>query len=496
MKKQYIDTPQFTTIKDVEDNNYSLSASQYKTFCIKNKNTLCVQDFLSRPLQREDLGNEVGSDAYVENSPYSFIKTKALQSETYLLDIDSESAPHIVPSAYIATTLQKGDLLISKDSNVGEIAILDKDYPNTMLCSGIYKLPVKKYKHYLLAFIKSDVFRQQIDFLVPRGSTIRHGKTKFLDCLIPMPNINKEHTIEYIELLMRAIIAKEIEIQRKYSVILEKIKQELETNQKGSAHQYTFPTINEILNTTRLDSSLYSAEFKQEEHLLDHYKNGVLSIDELGFGFIRGNNLALSVIGESIYSDAYHPGFYMLILPKNISKYGTLTKEEYLGNKQKLLTLKKGAIVFGAEGTFRSTVFIRDTDAITNFHGLTVYSKKNDVNKSIFVKLMLDYFREHKICKACATGGNGGSLSIEYWKYLKFPNFPAPIEEEIVSLYHNSTIVYDASTCNLNDFINYDAQFNVAAGIYELDSSMKHLKVKLEQAINDIADDIEVKIRF
>lgn len=96
-------------------------------------------------------------------------------------------------------------MLISKDSNVGEIAILDKDYPNTMLCGGIYKLPVIKNKYYLLAFIKSELFRQQIDFLVPRGSTIRHGKTKFLDCLIPMPNKNRKETILYIELLMQAI---------------------------------------------------------------------------------------------------------------------------------------------------------------------------------------------------------------------------------------------------------------------------------------------------
>ena len=84
-----------------------------------------------------------------------------------------------------------------------------------MLCGGIYKLPVKVYKYYLLAFIKSDVFRQQIDFLVPKGSTIRHGKTKFLDCMIPMPNYNAEETIKYVEVLMQAIIDKEVEIKKK-----------------------------------------------------------------------------------------------------------------------------------------------------------------------------------------------------------------------------------------------------------------------------------------
>ena len=45
-------------------------------------------------------------------------------------------------------------------------------------------------------------------------------KLKFLDCMIPMPNFNKENTIIYIELLVKAIINKEIEIRKKYDQIL------------------------------------------------------------------------------------------------------------------------------------------------------------------------------------------------------------------------------------------------------------------------------------
>lgn len=56
---------------------------------------------------------------------------------------------------HIKLDSRKGGLLISKDSNVGEIAILDKDCPNTMICGGIYRLPVKDNKYYLLAFIRS-----------------------------------------------------------------------------------------------------------------------------------------------------------------------------------------------------------------------------------------------------------------------------------------------------------------------------------------------------
>lgn len=282
MKKKYIDIPLFTTLDEIVNKNYTLSATQYKSFNIPNKNIKPLSDFLDRKIAREDLGHEVGSECYVENSPFIFVKTKALQPESYLLDENKESIQCITPHNYVEMGLKQGDLLISKDSNVGEIVILDKDYPNAMLCGGIYRLPITKNKYYLLAFIKSDVFRQQIDFLVPRGSTIRHGKTKFLDCLIPLPNKSSEDTIKYIELLMQAIINKEIEIRRKYNQIIADIQNELEASQNNQNFKYDLPNISEIMKLDRMDSSLYSEDFRRKEFLITNYKYGVSSVKKLG----------------------------------------------------------------------------------------------------------------------------------------------------------------------------------------------------------------------
>lgn len=496
MKINYIKTPIFTTLEDIIRKDYTLSATQYKSLQIKNKNLHPLAFFLDRELKRTDLGHEVGSEYYIDNSPFSFIKTKALQEESYLLDITDESVQCITPQNFKDMNLKAGDMLISKDSNVGEIVILDKDYPNTMLCGGIYRLPITKNKYYLLAFIKSALFRQQIDFLIPRGSTIRHGKTKFLDCMIPLPNKNPDKTIEYIELLTKAIINKEIEIKRKFNQAMSLIQKELEEHQIVNTFSYNFPTFNELINTSRLDSSLYSQDFKKKEFLISNYSYGTSSIQDLNFEFIRGNNLAESVIGKSIYSDIPHEGFYVLVLPTNISCYGTLNKLVYLGNKKELLTLKKGSIIFGAEGTFRSTIFMSEEKAITNFHGLTVHNKNNDVQKSVFVKLMLDYFKEKGICRACATGGNGGSLSIEYWKYLKFPNFPDKKEKEITKLYYNPDVTYNISLCDMYSFADYNSEFDNIAGIYNLDMCIKYLRKKLDEAIECIIEDEEVKIKF
>lgn len=498
MKKNFIDIPHYTTINEIVDKNFTLSATQFKIFCIDNDNQVFVRDLLDRGLNSSDKGNDPGTEAYVDNSDYVFVKTKSLQKDTYLLDESKDAKQNISPKFFISSNLKKGDILISHDSNVGEIAILDKDYSNAMLCGGIYKLPITKNKYYFLAFAKSELFRQQIDFLVPRGATIRHGKKKFLECKIPFPKKNVENTIEYVETLMKAILNKEISIRKKYNEFIEIIDNELKNNQKEKSYVYNLPTIKEIEKLDRMDSSLYSNKFKRKEFLLKNYRNGYSTITDLGFNFVRGNNLAVSCIGNSIYSNEYKNGFYTLILPKNLSKYGTLSKIEYLGNKSKMVKLQKGAIVFGAEGNKkgRSWVVLDDiNETVTNFHGLTLYHDGNDFVKSIFIKEFLDYFRSKGMIDDYATGGNGGSLSIKYWSVIPFPNFPRDIEEKMTSKYYTN-VEYNVSSLDINSFIEYDNIFNEKNGIIDIDKSMKYLQDKLDKVIADISDDKKIDIVF
>ncbi|HHD2603302.1 hypothetical protein PVA22_00875 [Clostridium perfringens] len=499
MKRKYIDVPQYTNFNEIIEKQYTLSATQYKTFSIPNKNQCTVADFLCRQLVREDLGKEVGSENYVDNSDYLFIKTKALQEETFLLDENKDSLQPIAKKSFCNMNLKKGDIIISKDSNVGEIAILDRDYPNAMLCGAIYKLPVIKNKYYLLAFIKSEIFRCQIDFLVPRGSTIRHGKTKFLECKVPMPNKNSEQVIKYVEVLMQAIINKEIEIKQKHKKIMYEIENELLNNQKNNKFSFSLPTINEIMSLDRMDSCLYTKQFKQKEFLITNYIHGTSTIYDLGFDISRGQNLQVSNIGKSVQIDKYREGYYKLILPKYLSKYGTVTTDSYLGNKNKLKTLKVGDIIFGAEGNEkgRSLAIIEEQEmAITNIHGITLKQNGHDLTKGIFVKLFLDYLRNKGMIDSYAVGGNGGSLAIKYWNFLRFPNFNEKKEKEIIKLYYNSNISYEVSKCTIDNFLEYDIKFNQIAGIYEIDKSLKYLRKKLNCILDKIANDNDIKIDF
>lgn len=497
--REYIKTPSTTSFKEILDKDYSLSASQHKHLLINNLNQLELRDFLDRELKRKDLGIEIGSDNYISDTNYFFIKPKALQPENFTIDETKESCQEMNPNSFVKMNLKKGDIIISKDSNVGEVIILDKDYPNYMLSGALYKLPITKLKYYVLAFIKSDLFRQQIDVIVPRGSTIRHGKTMFLDCKIPIPNKNEEKAIKYIEMLTEAIINKEIEIKAKHKLILETIETELRDNQGSDKFEYKQPSLNELLDLDRMDSCLYSEDFKKKEFLIRNYINGVKTIHDLGFKISRGQNLQVSNIGKSIYTSKYHSDFYRLMMPKHLTKYGTVISDEYLGNSNKLKLVKKGDVIFGAEGNEkgRSIAIIEDLEpTITNIHGITLNQKKHDKTLGIFVKLILDYYRDKGLIDAYAVGGNGGSLAIKYWDYIKFPNFASEQIATIAKLYHNEDSLYDISSLNFEKFPSYDAEFNKKAGIYELDKSMKKLKKMLDIALNQVIDDENVVFPF
>lgn len=499
MSNSYVKTPTTISFSHIVEKEFTLSSSQYMDFVLPNQNFLLVRDFLSRPLQRKDLGIEVGSLNYIGKSTHYFLRTKALQQHSFLPEITSETALPVMPNCFVRMNLKKGDLIISKDSNIGEIVILDKDYPNYMLSGALYKLPVSDKKYYLLAFIKHHIFREQLDFMVPKGATIRHAKTMFLDCKIPIPNHNSDDTIKFIEILTQAIINKEHLIKTRHDSIINLIEQELLTNQKSNNFKFELPTYEEIGLIKRFDTNLYREFLKKEIFIIQNYRGGYKAFQDFGFKLIRGNNLAISIIGKSVYSETDYPNFYKLLLPKNIDKYGTIIKTEFLGNPNNLLRLKKGDIVFGAEGFEKGRsviVFDESGRSITNFHGMTIRHKTEDLNKTIYFKCLLDYLRNKGLIDLYATGGNGGSLSQSYWNTIPFPVFGEEMQKEIITHYYNPEINYQDDFFTLDNFLEQDNAFNEKAGIYELDKTAKQLKEILNKAIDDIANDREVKINF
>ena len=167
------------------------------------------------------------------------------------------------------------------------------------------------------------------------------------------------------------------------------------------------------------------------------------------------------------------------MLPKFLSKYGTIDTVEYIGNPKNLKVLKKGDLIFGAEGfdKGRSIVIIEEQEkTITNIHGITIQQEEHNVEKAIFIKCFLDYLRDKGLIDLFAVGGNGGSLSQRYWEYIHFPKFELKEQIRISKIYNNCDVKYDIENWDLNNFLQKDSEFNNIAGIYELDKTLKKLK--------------------
>ena len=500
MSNAYIKIPNSISFNSIVEKDYTLSSSQYMDLIMPNENFLFVKDFLKRDLQRKDLGVEVGSLNYIGQSTHYFIRTKALQSHSYLPEISSETTSPIMPNSFVKMNLKQGDLLISKDSNIGEIVILDKDYPNFMLSGAIYKLPVIEKKYYLLAFIKHNIFREQLDFMVPKGATIRHAKTLFLDCKIPMPNKDAENVINFIEVLTQAIINKENLVKKRHKAILQAIETELLENQKPNKFSFELPRINELEEVGRIDTARYSYEYKKYEHLIQNYKNGFFKLSQFGYKVNRGQNLQVSNIGESFYSNHNIKGFYKLAVSSNFSEYSTVEKFNYLGNPGSLNKIKKGEIIFSARGAQfgRVVTFPEDIEnTITNIDSLVIKNDKVNVERNIFIAMFLNNLRWNKhIYKIAITGSGANSLTQYQSDDINFPNFEESKQKEIALLYHNAKIEYKADTFTLENFLDKDNEYNQQAGIYELDKTAKQLKDILNQSIDNIVNDKEIVIDF
>jgi len=208
------------TYKDLKE-KASLSSCSYKTVLFKNKNIKSIQELL---LGKPQNGKEIGSFSYTSKSKFYFIRTKALQPNYFLPILnDIQCAVPIFPSAFKDFDLRKGDILISKDANIGESSYLDEDLPNFMISGGLVRLrfPVN-IRYYIFAFMKSKFFKSQIDYLTgSKGATIRHARTSWLNAVIPFPSQqNKDEIIEYVSLLTKAVIRKEREIKKKYEISL------------------------------------------------------------------------------------------------------------------------------------------------------------------------------------------------------------------------------------------------------------------------------------
>ncbi|MDB5267857.1 MAG: hypothetical protein JWP58_897 [Hymenobacter sp.] len=351
---------------------------------------------------------------------------------------------------------------------------------------------------YLFAFLRSDLFIEQVLAFETRGVYPRLDDNATRNILVPLPK--QDDVLEYVGLLVRAATAKEDEIRSRHRQILDGIRHELADNQKPNTFAYNEPTVEEVLRIGRFDTGLYTQVFKQHNFSVLNYRHGHKSLPDLGFQAARGTSLEIKALGTRMDSDVPLPGYYQLLIPANISDYGTEDRSAYIGTPTKLKTIRRGDIIFGGEGfgKGRCLVVCEDVDNIaTNYHGIRIYKPEASLTESIFIRCFLSYWRSLGMIDYIGVGGSGGHCAPSYFYLIETPLFPEAVQEAIAALYHTPGVAYATpAALNLVSFAAADAAFTAAAGIVELDLAAKRLRARLDAVLDAIARDVPVAVGF
>ncbi len=452
----------------------SLSPNNYKKLSIKNNKQVKIKSYLKEetPFIK---GKEPGSSSYVMKSGQVFLRNSCINNIQF--SADKSKYIYLNPNYYDECMVFTGDMLFCTDANIGDCCFYISDSEKVIYSSGMVKLNFKHIEesYYVMAFLRDDYFREQLDAKTPKGATIRHSGDRFLDCLIP--ECPSDWVLTMMENLVKNIAYAEHESDLKLRSTEKLIKNELIT----VMFEYVNPSVKQLKKKMRLDSGIYSDKVFQWIENIKQYKNGCCSLKEFGFELKRGPNLAKRDLGRSIQTDSYRKGYNVLIYPSDISSSGYIEKVSYLGARNPIWFLGMKNILFSAEGTVGKTFIICDESMhfTTNFHGTIIKPIDETIalNKSIFLGLYLNFLRSEGIFEKLAVGGNGGSFAVGYWDNIKIPKVEKGFMDKLMGIYHCSS--------ELNP-----AKFRKAliekAGIYELNQFLIKSKALMNLLCNDI----------
>lgn len=455
--------------------NGSLSPNNYKKLTIKNPNRHAISFYMdsANPYVK---GIEPGSSAYVPKSEQVFLRNSCINDIQF--SVDKEKYIYLNPNHFTGSMVKDGDVLFCTDANIGDCCLFISDKEKLAFSSGVIKLNFKqeKFKFYVMAFIRDDYFREQLNAKTPRGATIRHSGDSFLECEIPdCPN---EWVYSLMEALIKNISYTEYTSEHKLRNSEKIINDELMVRE----YQYVNPSVKELLEKTRLDSGAYSDTVFQWRENIKNYRNGYTNLTGFGFKTQRGPSLQVRDLGRSIQTDKYRKGYSILIYPSDISSSGYIERVTYLGARNRVWFLGEKYILFASEGTIGKTFIICDDtmNFTTNIHGTMIYpiNKVTDIKYSIFLGLYLNWLRRNGVLLKLSVGANGGSFAVGYWNNILIPNVDEMFMDKLATLYNNSA--------ELNPAV-FNANNIKEAGIYQLNNFL----IKCKALLNQLCDDIK-----
>lgn len=494
--KSYIIKPKSVKKSEIVSKYYSFLPSEHRKVEIFNKKQETIQNLV----EFEDVGSQIDVQEYLTFDSRHYLGTISCMNS---LIYDETRGEKISPNIHKKSSkkIKKGDVIISRNASLGKIAFVNND-SKIILNGGLSLLRFQeKYKYYVTAFFIVEYGAEYLTCLTSGGGTQQNAKRQnLLDVPVPFPTTanhpNPEKIENLVSLIVQNIIDKEEQIKLKNKQIDELIEKELKNNQKAGTFSYKYPRISEIKEETRFDTGLYEREFKEEEYLIENYHNGFGGIFDLEYEISRGQNLQVSNIGLSFYSDQPKKNFYKLILSKYFTGR-TFEKVSYLGNAKKLKTIKKGDIVFSCRGEMGRCVIFPETtsNTITNIDNVHISSESRTITEKLFLFCFLGYLKQKDILDSIACTGSGAPSFTQYqFSKLKIPNFPESKQQQIAQLYFNP--LEKNTGLDLENYLEREHARNSEVGIFQLNMEIFSLREQLEDLVHKIVMEEKIELRF
>ena len=473
----------------LEENDYSLSAKLYEQYELPYENSKKLSEFLISPLQK---GIEVGSDAYIDNKKFKFIRTNGISNSSVLFD--EKSCVGVPKSYFEKQNLKKDGILIVKDGSIGNVAFLDKDFPNYMISSGINLINCKN-PLYVFSILQHYLFKQNFYYKVTSGFTISHAENIFLDFDIPLPKSNEEEVMSFIEIIMKSIISKERLIKYKINCLNNYISKLLNFEDFEELDD-VYPTYADLIKVKRIDSGYYSKKSIYVRNLIESYCEGYFYISSSN---IKGGNTP-KIRSNPSYEDLA----YKWIMPSYINDDGLNVNVCSMDFKGKnninqdvcLIVNRTSKKSDGQSGKFVGIASFYDYSFFKEGHHNQGFYRIENLDKIDLI--MITTLFNHPIYREYFGEISVGSKMKEVKKYnlveIPLPKFDRDIKEKLKELYFNE--LSWNFTGDIKHFNDYDNKWSQKAGIYDLYLMSYRQKMFLNSLIEKIYNNQDIEITF
>ncbi len=482
------------TDKKVQE-TFSFGSDTYDEFKIINKNRKKIKNLIPTcgfGNHAVIKGEEIGSENYVQESEKKFLRTRATPADFLLLDTtDPEASTPMVPKMFVDQQLKRGTILTVKDSNIGEISYLDKDYDNHMMAAGYVRFVLRKDEFYTLAFLKNSFFREQLDALVPTGgSSLRHAGMKFLECEIPFPNKNKQECMKFVEELSKGVLRRELQIRKNYEKMNEKFEEIIlkKENQKRKKFVYALPKFSDYKENDRMDSGPYQEQFKYYIFLIENFKDGYEKIppEEIKSGTTNDVHIGHGKINW-ITPDFFDEQGYRKI-KENCHKDNP--------NIEKSSLIIKNRTNKGLLGEHAGTALFYDFEKLgKGQHSQGCYRVENEnyCKRDLkFFTVCLNTRIYRQICRYLTLGSKMPELKVDQISQIPFIKIKAEDRAKLIKTYDKKCKRYEKEI-EIIDFEKVDNENLDKLGIFQLEGQFDFLKEILDYCVLQIRNDEELK---